>query len=88
MRGLLLAVEVISPSSVRTDRVTKRAFFQRVGVPEYWVVDVDVHTVEGWHSADEMPEVLREQLDWRSAGSNTPMRLELNAFFAKVAGDD
>jgi hypothetical protein len=35
VRGFLLAVEVLSPSSVRTDRVTKREFFLRVGVPEY-----------------------------------------------------
>jgi Uma2 family endonuclease len=31
--ALLLAVEVLSPSSARFDRTTKRRFFQRVGVP-------------------------------------------------------
>jgi Uma2 family endonuclease len=38
-RALWLAVEVLSPSSVRTDRLTKRRFYGRAGVPEYWVVD-------------------------------------------------
>jgi Uma2 family endonuclease len=88
VRGLLLAVEVISPSSVRTDRVTKRKFFQRVGVPEYWVVDLDARSVERWHPADDAPEVVRHQLEWRPSGSETAMLLELQAFFATVAGED
>jgi Uma2 family endonuclease len=87
VRGLLLAVEIISPSSLRTDRFKKREFFQRVGVREYWVVDLDVRTVERWHPADDAPELLREQLEWRPAGSRAPMLLELSAFFAKVAGE-
>jgi Uma2 family endonuclease len=36
----LLAVEVISPSSGRTDRVVKRDYYMNAGVPEYWVVDL------------------------------------------------
>jgi Uma2 family endonuclease len=70
------------------DRVTKRKFFQRVGVPEYWVVELDARTVERWHPADDAPEMLRDQLEWRPAGSHTPMLLELAAFFANVSGDD
>src|SRR6185503_547223 len=38
---LLLAVEVISPSSVRTDRVDKRDHYMDSAVPDYWIVDVD-----------------------------------------------
>jgi len=88
VRGLLLAVEVITPSSVRTDRMTKRKFFQRVGVPEYWVIELDARIVERWHPADDAPEVLRERLEWRPRGSENAMLLELRAFFAKVAGED
>ena len=33
---LLLVVEIISPSSGRTDRVRKRRLYQRMGV-EYWI---------------------------------------------------
>ncbi len=51
-RRLLVAVEIVSPSSARHDRVTKRRFFQRVRVPEYWVVDTDARTVERWRSGD------------------------------------
>jgi len=38
MSHLLLAVEVLSPSSVRADRFTKRRLCQEVRVPAYWAV--------------------------------------------------
>lgn len=37
----LLAVEIISPSSRLRDRNLKKAFYQRWGVPRYWLVDPD-----------------------------------------------
>jgi Uma2 family endonuclease len=38
-RAPLLAVEVISPSSGLRDRSLKRAVYERMGVPVYWIVD-------------------------------------------------
>jgi Uma2 family endonuclease len=38
---LLLSVKVLSPGTVRDDRVTKRRAYQEGGVPEYWIVDPD-----------------------------------------------
>ncbi|MEO8335738.1 MAG: Uma2 family endonuclease [bacterium] len=87
VRGLLLAVEVLSPSSVRTDRVTKREFFQRVGVPDYWIVDLDARFVERWQPSDCAPELVRASLEWRPVGSTEPFRIDLDAFFSKVTGD-
>lgn len=56
VRSLLLAVEVLSPSSARYDRVTKRSLYQR-HVPEYWIVDLDACVIERWRSGDARPEI-------------------------------
>ena len=45
VRELLVAAEVISPSSRRFDRGTKRLLYGR-HVPEYWIVDLDARTLE------------------------------------------
>ena len=41
-----LAVEVVSPSSPRYDRVTKLRWYASIGVPEYWIVDPEARTLE------------------------------------------
>jgi Uma2 family endonuclease len=41
-----LVVEVISPSSVRMDRVVKFTAYEAAGVPEYWIVNPHTRTVE------------------------------------------
>lgn len=33
-----LAIEIISPSSVKYDRVTKSEWYRAIGVPEYWLI--------------------------------------------------
>jgi len=38
-RPLVLAVEILSPSSVRKDAVLKRSKYQDSGVAHYWIVD-------------------------------------------------
>ena len=61
---LLLAVEVLSPSSARGDRLLKRRLYQRQGVATYWIVDPDARLVEVWHPEDERPEIVTEALSW------------------------
>src|SRR5262249_61081553 len=36
-----LAVEIVSPDSVGRDYVQKRAIYERSGVLEYWIIDLD-----------------------------------------------
>jgi Uma2 family endonuclease len=38
---VLLAVEIVSPGSGRTDRVTKLDEYANAGIPHYWIVDLD-----------------------------------------------
>ncbi|HUF28584.1 MAG TPA: Uma2 family endonuclease [Gemmatimonadaceae bacterium] len=47
---LLLAVEALSPSSMRQDRYKKRPRYQKEQVPECWIVDGDARIVERWKS--------------------------------------
>jgi Uma2 family endonuclease len=85
-RQLLLAIEVLSPSSGRHDRVTKRPHYQR-RVPEYWIVDVDSRVVERWRSADARPEIISEMLTWQPEGAETAFVCELGPLFAEALGD-
>ena len=41
-----LVVEVSSPSTRTLDLTTKKALYERVGVPEYWYVDLEAERVE------------------------------------------
>jgi Uma2 family endonuclease len=84
MRHLLLAVEVLSPSSVRADRFTKRRLYQEVGVGTYWVVDPDERTVEVWTPADTYPAVERERVTWMPEGAREPLTLELTELFRPI----
>lgn len=88
VRRLLLAVEIISPSSARHDRVTKRPRYQRNRVPEYWIVDNVSQTIERWTPDDERPELLAEQLVWHPGGASEPFVLDLERFFADVVPED
>lgn len=85
--SLLLAVEVISPGSVTTDRVEKRDYYMSAGVPDYWVVDVDARVVERWNSDRATPLVERRSMDWRPAGARTPLTIELPQLFEQIWSD-
>jgi Uma2 family endonuclease len=41
-----LAVEVLSPSTARRDRLVKRDLYERVGVGHYWLADPAARTLE------------------------------------------
>ena len=41
-----MVIEIISPSSVKYDRVYKFRKYQQAGVREYWIVDPDTKTVQ------------------------------------------
>jgi Uma2 family endonuclease len=82
-RELLAAVEVLSPSSSRHDRVKKRPHYQR-HVPEYRIIDLDARLLERWRPGDDRPETVAETLEWAPAGSTEPLQLDLTRYFAEV----
>jgi Uma2 family endonuclease len=87
IRSLLLAVEVLSPSTARADRQIKRRRYQRHGVGEYWIVDLDARLVERWRPADERPEILADRLEWRPSGDVPPLEIDLPQFFTEALDD-
>lgn len=85
VQALLLAIEVISPGSIRTDRVTKRDYYLDAGVPEYWIVDFDARMFERWSAAQKRPQIARDRLEWRPAGAKAPLVIEVPRFFERIS---
>jgi Uma2 family endonuclease len=81
VQHLLLVIEVLSPSTARYDRFTKRRRYQEAGVPWYWIVDPDARQVEVWTPADQLPRLERERLVWEPAGATRQWHLELAELF-------
>jgi Uma2 family endonuclease len=81
VRTLLLVAEVLSPSTSKGDRFLKRLRYREAGVPLYWVVDGDAHSVEVWTPADDFPRFERERLVWHPAGAREPFTLSLEELF-------
>ncbi len=77
----VLIVEVLSPGTAARDRGIKRQLYQKAGVPEYWIVDLDSRMVERWRPEDERPEILREILSWQPHGSAQVADINLPVFF-------
>ncbi|HEV8178516.1 MAG TPA: Uma2 family endonuclease [Gemmatimonadales bacterium] len=84
VKTLLLVVEVLSPSSRRADRFTKRVEYQRQNIPCYWIVDPDERQVEAWSPADTFPAFERERLIWHPAGAGRPFELSLEELFRAI----
>lgn len=84
--GLSLAIEVLSPSTATHDRIVKRTYYQRIGVDEYWIVDLDARLIERWRPGDERPEILTTSLLWEPQ-ADASLALDLAAFFRAVTGE-
>jgi Uma2 family endonuclease len=84
VRDLLLAIEVLSPTSSRADRFTKRRLYQEQGIPVYWLVNGDERCVEVWTPDARVPMIEREQVEWHPAGATEPFRVMLSELFRPI----
>ena len=82
---LLLVIEVLSPATARYDRQLKRHRYQRAGVPEYWIVDLDARLIERWRPGERSPEILIDEISWQSS-PGASLVIDLPALFREVAG--
>jgi Uma2 family endonuclease len=81
---LLLAVEVLSPSTARVDRVAKRTLYREEVIDEYWIVDLDSRIIERSTPAEPRPEILDGQIEWRPVGAAGSLTIDLVTYFARV----
>jgi Uma2 family endonuclease len=84
VRHLLLACEVLSPSSARADRVVKRRLFREEGVNEYWVVDLESRTIDRSTPDEERIEVLSERMTWHPPGAMEPLVIDVAKYFSDI----
>ena len=87
LNQLELAVEVLSPSTVRSDRFTKRREYQRRGVRVYWIVDTESRSIEVWRPGDDEPDVCFHEVVWTPIEGLAPLTIDLVSFFRRVRGE-
>ena len=78
---LFLVIEIISPSTARTDRTLKRIAYQRHGVPQYWIVDAELRQVEVWTPGAQDAVIERERLVWQHPALNHECSIDLLRLF-------
>jgi Uma2 family endonuclease len=83
-RDLLLVVEVLSRGTKKRDRTIKRAFYARIGVHEYWIVDQAARRVERWRAGATEAVLEAGVLIWQPEGAARPLALDLPALFNAI----
>ena len=81
LRHFELFVEVLSPSTARYDRFTKRRLYQEMRVPLYWVIDIGRRFAEVWTPEATMPMYEEERVRWEPARAGEGMVMELAELF-------
>lgn len=84
VRSIPLVVEVLSASSHRQDRFTKRRLYQEIRVPLYWLADADAKLVEVWTPEAQFPRVEHERIRWQPEGADVGLEIELGELFREV----
>jgi len=51
-----LVIEILSPTTAHRDRGVKRKLYERQGVEQYWIVDLEAEVVEAWNFGERPAE--------------------------------
>ncbi len=78
----ILVVEVISPASQRSDTRAKRAFYARLNIAEYWIVDRVSRTVTRCSPTAQVIETAMFQ--WHPTGAKEPLLVDVTALWAET----
>lgn len=83
-----LIVEVLSPSSIKRDRIEKLHLYRKAKVREYWIVDVENETIEVYRfneDPDRFPDInlySRKDNDQAPVGIFEDLHIDLQDVFA------
>ncbi len=80
-----LVVEILSKITRRRDHGSKRDFYLRIGVPEYWIVDRSDRTIRVITlNADDL--VANAMLVWQPTGAAESLVIDVVAYFREALG--
>jgi Uma2 family endonuclease len=82
MRDFRLFIEVLSPSTARHDRFTKRRLYQDMQVPLFWIIDVGNRRAEVWTPPATAPAYEAGTLVWHPDGAQDPFTVSLDELLA------
>lgn len=84
---LLLAVEVLSPSTIRTDRFNKRTLYSQESVSDYWIVDTASRVIEQGTLRAVEPEMRLQAIEWQPVREYAPLVIDVAQYFREVFGE-
>lgn len=87
-RPVIFVIEILSPSSRRFDREQKRRLYQRISVPDYWVVDVDARAIERWTPTATAPDIVRDRITWHPSGASAPFTFDVAQLMRECESTD
>jgi len=80
-----LVVEELSDSTRRRDQVEKRAFYARIGVPCYWILDRESRSIRVVRPG--RPDDVRDStLSWHPQGADEPLAIDVGALYREALG--
>ena len=80
-----LAVEELSSSTARADRLRKRPRYQRAAI-ECWLIDLDSQLIERWTPDLDRPEICADRLVWLAPGAAEPLAVDVAALTLAILG--
>lgn len=79
--------EILSPSNTATEMRTKRKFYTRHGVEEYYEYDPDSGTLEVWQRAGDFFRLMSFEGAWRSPRLGVSLKVEADGKLAIYSPD-
>jgi Uma2 family endonuclease len=84
LSDVILAIEVVSPSSKRLDYEIKRALYLNEGVAEYWIVEPMHRYLTRWRTGATDGERITDSVTWTMDGLSSPLTILLPELFAEA----